>query len=150
MITENQNGKPNRMELFEVLESIQEAKNKAERIKMIRHYSKQSSSFNDYLRCAFDDRIQFLLPKGAPPYTPSAEGAQPSSWAKQNTKLAYLITGGRGEDMLPVKRESIFIGILEAVHPSDAVVLTDMTSKKCPHPAIKKALIEEAVPGLVM
>lgn len=149
MITENQPSNNKTIELFEILESIQGAKNKAERVKMIKHYSK-SSAFCDYLRCTFDDRIQFLLPKGAPPYTPNPEGAQPSSWARQNTKLAYLITGGKGEDMLPVKRESMFIGILESVHPEDALVLTDMTSKKCPHPAIKKELIEEAVPGLVM
>ena len=150
MITEKQTGANRRVELFQIVESIQEAKNKAERVKMIRHYSKQSSSFNDYLRCVFDDRIQFLLPEGAPPYTPSSEGAQPSTWAKQNTKLAYFITGGAGEDMLPVKRETIFIGVLESVHPADALLLTDMISKKCPYPAIKKALIEEAVPGLVM
>ena len=149
MITATQTGSNKRIELFEILESIQNAKNKAARIKMLKHYAK-SSAFCDYLRCAFDDRIQFLLPKGAPPYTPSAEGTQPSTWAKQNTKLAYFITGGTGEDMTSVKRESIFIGILEAVHPADAVILTDMISKKCPHPAIKKALIEEAVPGLVM
>ncbi len=149
MITENQPGKTKRIELFEILESIQGAKNKAERVKMIKHYSK-SSAFCDYLRCTFDDRIQFLLPKGAPPYTPSQEGTRPSTWAKQNTKLAYFITGGKGESMSPVRRESMFIGILEAVHPEDALVLTDMISKKCPHPAIKKALIEEAVPGLVM
>ena len=149
MITENQPGKTKRIELFEILESIQEAKNKKERVKMIKHYSK-SSAFCDYLRCTFDDRIQFLLPKGAPPYTPSQEGTQPSTWAKQNTKLGYLIAGGVGEDMHAAKRESIFIGMLEAVHPADALLLTDMISKKCPHPAIKKALIEEAVSGLVM
>jgi hypothetical protein len=149
MITENQPGKTKRIELFEILESIQEAKNKKERIAMLKHYAK-SSAFCDYLRCTFDDRIQFLLPKGAPPYTPSSEGAQPSTWSKQNTKLRFFIAGGAGEDMTPVKRESIFIGMLEAVHPADALVLTDMISKKCPHPAIKKALIEEAVSGLVM
>jgi hypothetical protein len=149
MITEKQTGATRRVELFEMLEDIQAAKNKKTRIDMIKHYARMSA-FCDYLRCTFDDRIQFLLPKGAPPYTPNPEGAQPSTWARQNTKLAYLITGGRGEDLTPVKRESMFIGMLESVHPQDALLLTDMISKKCPHPAIKKALIEEAVPGLVM
>jgi len=149
MITENQPAMNKRIELFEILEDIQDAKNKKQRVAMIKHYA-QLSAFCDYLRCTFDDRIQFLLPKGAPPYTPSSEGAQPSTWSKQNTKLTYFITGGAGEDLTSVKRESIFIGILEAVHPADALILTDMISKKCPHPAIKKVLIEEAVPGLVM
>jgi len=149
MITEQQTGATHKVELFEILEEIQAAKNKKERLAMIKHYARMSA-FCDYLRCTFDDRIQFLLPQGAPPYTPSSEGAQPSSWARQNTKLAYFITGGQGESMSPVKRESMYIGMLEAIHPQDALVLTDMISKKCPHPAIKKALIEEAVPGLVM
>ena len=149
MITENQPGKNKRIELFEILDSIQEAKNKKERVAMVKHYAK-SSAFCDYLRCTFDDRIQFLLPKGVPPYTPNSEGTQPSSWSKQNTKLRFLTAGGVGEDMHAAKRETIFIGMLEAVHPADAIVLTNMISKKCSQPAIKKALIEEAVPGLVM
>ena len=47
-----------------------------------------------------------------------------------------------------MKRESIFIGLLEGIHPADAEVVLDMIAKKPPK-GITKKLAEEAFSGLL-
>lgn len=149
MITELQ-GTTRTLQLYEILNLIGSKKNKKERVELVRQFGERHSSFTDYLRCVFDDKIQFLLPEGKPPYTPAQEIAVPSSWHKQHLQLAYLVKGGKGGNMLPIKRERIFIGILESVHPDDAEVLVDMINKKTTCKGLTKAVVKEAIPNLIM
>jgi hypothetical protein len=130
MITELQQGKKTRLELYEILESIEKcADNKLD---LIREFANKHASFSDYLRCTFDDRITFLLPDGRPPFDPAEEQAYPSTWHKQNSKLKYIVKGLNADNVNPLRRETIFIGILESVHPLDAEILVDMINKKAP------------------
>jgi len=137
--------------LHEMLEYINKAKNKKERIALIQEYSNSSVPFTDYIRCVFDDRVKFLLPEGAPPYKPADEDMC-SSWSKEHLLLRELVQ----VENLPyakieqTKRENVFIGMLERLDPKESVIIAEMTSKRCPFPTIKKSLIEEAMPGLVM
>lgn len=149
MITELQ-GTTRTLQLYEILNLIGSKKTKKERVELVKSFGERHTSFTDYLRCVFDDTIQFLLPEGKPPYTPAQEIAVPSSWHKQHMQLAYLVKGGKGNDMLPIKRERIFIGILESVHPDDAEVLVDMINKKTTCKGLTKAVVKEAIPNLIM
>lgn len=147
MITEIQQGKKSRLELHEMLESIEMAQ-PAKRVDLIKEFG-QHSSFCDYLRCVFDPKIQFLLPTGRPPYTECEEGSQPSSWHQQNTKLQYFVKGLKGEKMNELRRETMFIGILESVHPADAEILVDMISKKPSYASLTVENVKEALPHLI-
>lgn len=146
MITEIQQGKKSRLELHEMLESIEKAE-PAKRVDLIREFG-QHSAFCDYLRCVFDPRIQFLLPGGTPPYTACEEGTQPSSWHQQNTKLQYFVKGLKGEKMNALRRETMFIGILESVSPADAEILVDMISKNS-DASFTVEDVKEALPHLI-
>ena len=148
MITELQQGKKSRLELYEIVELIEKS-DESKRVELIREYSKMYSSFSDYLRCLFDDRIQLLLPEGRPPFTPAEEDKFPSSWHKQNVKLKYFVKGLKAEHMHPLKRETMFIGVLESVHPADAELLCDMLSKTPPK-GLSVETVKEAVPNLIM
>lgn len=149
MITEQQ-GTNRTLQLYEILNLISSKKNKKERVEAVQSFGARYSSFTDYLRCVFDDRVQFLLPEGSPPYTPAIESAVPSTWHKQHMQLAYLVKGGTGPDMIPMKREMIFINILESVHPQDAEVLVDMINKKTKCKGLTKTVVKEAIPNLIM
>lgn len=133
------------LELYEIVESVQKTKSRNEKIEILRQNSK--SYFTDYLRCIFDSNIVFLLPDGKPPYEPCKEESIPSSWRRQNVKLQYIVKGLKGDKLMALKRENIFIGILESVHPKDSALLVDMINKKAPKSLTEK-LVKEAFPNL--
>jgi hypothetical protein len=134
--------------IYEVLELVEKATKKEEKIQILK--SNESWALKDVLRATYDDSIQFLLPSGAPPYTASQEGSIPSTLLKQNTQFKFFVKGGAGEKMLPIKRERIFINILEAVHPKDAELLVKMINKESLGKTITKKLVQEAFPGLII
>lgn len=144
MITENEPVRT--LELYEVIALFEKQKSKPKRIKVLQEH--KSSSLKDYLQCLFDDRVQFLLPAGKPPYTPAPEESIPSSWRKRNVDLQYIVKGLAGERLLPIKRESIFIGILETIHPMDAELIVKMINKTPPITSLTKEIVAEAFPEI--
>lgn len=145
MITENMPKR--RLELYEVLELVAKTKSRIEKIKILQQHD--SAPLRDYMRCVFDDRIVFNLPEGTPPFTANKEESVPSTWHKQNVKLQYFVKGLKGDGMSPIKREKLFIGVLESVHPKDADVLVGMINKKPTTKGLTKKLVQEAFPNLV-
>ena len=145
MITEDQKG-TRRPELFEMINEIDKANSKQERVKLIKEFS-QFMAFKDWLRCLFDDRIQFLLPEGRPPFTPAGE-SPPSSWHKQHLDLKYYVKGIGDNALNQLKREMRFIGLLESIHPEDAILVVDAINKKH-RTSLSKELVQESLPGLV-
>ena len=145
MITEQQKG-GRRPELHEMVKEIDNADSESERVKLVKEFS-QYMCFQDWLRCLFDDRIQFLLPEGRPPFTPAGE-SYPSSWHRHHLDLKYFVKG-IGDNMLnQLKREMKFIGILESIHPEDALLVSDAMDKRH-RTSLSKELINKALPGLV-
>ena len=145
MITEQQQG-GRTPELYEMINEIDKADTKDQRVKLVKEYSKYMC-FQDWLRCLFDDRIEFLLPEGKPPYTPSNE-APPSSWHKAHLDIKYFVKGVGDNVMGQLKREMKFIHILESIHPEDATLVCDAFDKRN-KTSLTKELIEEALPNLV-
>ena len=47
------------------------------------------------------------------------------------------------------KRERLFIGILESIHPQDAELVLKMVEKKMPAKGLTRKIVEEAFPGLL-
>ena len=146
MITEEQQGKKSRPELYEMLQNIANAKSRKEKIDLVKSYVDTYQSFADYLRCVFDPRINFLLPESRPPFDLANEEHVPSTWHKQHMKLKYFVKGG--PEMHPLKRETMFIGLLESVHPQDAEILVTMLAKKTNCKGLTEKLAKEAAPQL--
>jgi len=134
---------------FEILEKISTAKTKAQKIKLLQEQN-DNWALKDLLRGTFDDAVQWLLPQGKVPYEPAAPESHPSNWTQHNKKLAYFVKGGQGERMSVVKREKMFLDILETVHPRDAELLAGMINKKLPIKGVTKKLVQEAFPGLIL
>jgi hypothetical protein len=147
MITENQ--KPIDPELFELLYQIDQANDTEKVVELVEKYGKKYSYFTDYLRCAFDDTIEFLLPEGRPPYTPAHEAGAPTTWRKRHLDLGYFVKGMKADAMNPVKRETMFIGLLESIHPEDALHVSNLLSKKVEVSGLTKEVVQEALPGLL-
>ena len=145
MITEQQQGEY-RPELYEIIEEIEKTK---DIISTLKQYGNKYSSFTDYLRCVFDKKIQFLLPDGNPPYTPAHPASVPSTWHKKHMDLKYFVKIGVTDDMSQVKREHLFIQLLESIHPEDAVIVCKMVEKKTTTKKLTKKAVMEAFPNLI-
>lgn len=140
----------NSLHVFEILEKASKLKSRDERIEMLRQH--KIMPVLDVLRGTFDNTIQWNLPDGTPPYTPNAEGAPPpSSLLRQHINFKYFVKGLRESSSLPaVKRERMFIDLLESVSPQDASVVVSMINKKSPYRGITKKLVQDAFPDLIV
>lgn len=130
----------------EVFRKMRSAKTKAEKIKILKE--NESWALKDIIRGSLDSTIVWNLPAGDPPYTASKEESTPATILRENKKFAYLVKGGQGDKLPAFKRENIFIGILEGIHPQDAAIVVDMINKRPPKP-ITRPIVNEAFPGLL-
>jgi len=136
------------MKVFEVLDKASKARTKSDTIKVLK--DNETWALKDVIRASLDKSITFNLPSGAPPYTECEAHNHPSDLQRRNVDFKYIVKGGAGDRMPPYKRESIFISILESVHPEDAKVVINMINKKWPYKSgISKPVIDEAFPGLI-
>jgi hypothetical protein len=135
-------------EVYEILAEFRKATNKAGRKEVLLKYS-NVAAFKDVLRGTFDDSLQFLLPEGAPPYTPNIPESVPSTLLKQHKQFGYFVKGGPGAKLPSYKREKMFINLLESVHPEDAEIVISMVSKTSPVKFLTKKLVQEAFPNLI-
>ena len=132
--------------VFEVFEEITKTKTKGDKIKVLKQ--NESWALKDIIRGSMDSTIKWNLPTGAPPYTAALEESHPANLLKENTKFKYFVKGGPGDNMPAFKRESIFIGILEGVHPQDAELVISMINKEKPK-GLTRPMVKEAFPGLL-
>lgn len=82
---------------------------------------KDSAALRILFEYSFDPAKKFDLPDGEPPYKPDAApiGMSPAN-IYQELKKFYVFCR---KDLTPVRRETLFIQLLENVHPSEAKLL---------------------------
>lgn len=138
-----------RLEVFEILDKVVNAKEDKERVAILKQYS-EVMYLRDVLQGTFDSAIQWNLPAGTPPYTPNEERSTPSSLARHHRKFKYFVKGLRDSERLDkIKRERMFIEILEAVHHQDAAILVSMINKTSPVDVLTVKIVKEAMPDLI-
>ena len=128
-----------------VMEDFTKAKSKAEKIAVLR--SNESWALKDILKGSLDPKVKWHLPEGAPPYQPSSHSEPMASIFRENTKFRYFVKNNN-INISQIKREQIFIGILEAVHPKDAELVISMINKKPPVKGLTFKIAQEAFPDL--
>ena len=81
---------------------------------------KDNYAIKAVLQYGFDKTLKLLLPEGSPPYKADSAplGMSPANFYQQVKKL-YVFTRA---DLNPVRREQLFIQLLEGLHPTEAEV----------------------------
>ena len=133
--------------IYEILEAAGKARSKAEKIKILKDHD--SWALRDVLRATYDLKVEFLIPDGEPPYTPNRPESVPTNLLRKNVDFKYIVKGGIREDMPSFKREKIYIGLLESIHPEDAKVVINMVNRKKPGHGITEKVVKEAFPSLI-
>ena len=132
--------------VYEVIEEAAKKRPKAQKVKGLQ--DNESWALKDILRGSYDSTIQWNLPGGNPPYTPAEPQSHPSNLLRENKQFAYFVKGGKGDKLPAFKRENIFIGLIEGVHPRDAELVIAMINKEKPA-GLSRPIVEEAFPGLL-
>ena len=135
-----------RVGLAEFLDKVSKLKKKEEKIEALR--MNDSFQIRTILQGAFDPRVKWLLPEGIPPYTPNQLKDQENVLIHDCRKLIYFVEGG-APNLKPIRRETMFIELLESVAPQDAQLLCAIKDKKFPYKGITVDLVREAFPDLL-
>ena len=133
--------------MHEVLQKVSNAKTKAEKIKLLREYNTQA--LRSLLIINFDTSVISMLPDGDVPFkqNDAPEGTQHTKLEKEARLLHHFFKGG--SNISQVKRETMFIQMLEGLHKDEANVLVLAKDKKLGKRwKITKQCVEEAFPQI--
>jgi hypothetical protein len=132
-----------------ILKEASEIRGRKNKIEFLRSHHPNKLMLT-LLQYAFDPNIEFDLPPGDPPYTPCDFVDQDTRLYQEGRKLYMFIkSDGHASNIHPLKKETIFIQILESVDPEDAKLLVAVKDKKIPYKGITEKLIREAFPNLL-
>jgi len=115
------------------------------RVFLLQH---DSPALQTILKCVYDPNIKFLLPKGKAPYKPTEFDRQEGRLYSEIRKM-YLFVEGGNPNLTQIKREQIFVDLLESIDRQDAELLVAVKDKKLPYKNITRNLVEKTYPGLI-
>ena len=136
-----------KLAVFEILDKVSKLKTDQEKIIALQMHT--CPALLTVLQGAFDDRIKWALPEGSPPYKPN-EAPETHNVLHAEIRKMYLFIEGGNPGLKQLRREALFIELLESVHPNDAKILLSIKEKKAPVKGITKNIVQQAFPGLCM
>ena len=133
------------LSIAEILKLVNDATSRQARVDLLKFYN--CKPLRSILKGTFDPKIEFALPKTRPPFRAddAPEGITPSTLYRETRKFQYLTVNSNVNQM---KREQIFINILESVHATEAELVLQMIEKKSQINGLTPRLVLEAIPGL--
>lgn len=138
-----------RKTFYEIFEEVEKCKTKKDRIAKLQSYS--GAPLKQVLGYTYDPNVKWLLPEGNPPYKPAGADVEADGRLVSELRKLYLFVEGPTDtqkNLKQIRREQLFIELLESVDPGDAKVLLGMKDKKLPFKSITKKLVAEAFPNL--
>ena len=145
MATRNMDNSNPRLLISEVLRKVSNAKTKKEKIEILHKHNSQA--LRSILIWNFDESVISMLPEGDVPYTPNdAPVGTDHTRLEQEYKGLYRFVKG-GADKLPsLKRESLFVQLLEGLSAEEAELICLVKDKKLSskYKRITKAVVQEA------
>lgn len=139
-----------RILVSEVLDQVAKAESRKDKIEILRKHN--SLELRDVLKGAFDETIEFILPKGKPDIDENEKKKYDKTHLVHETKkFRYFVKGGPGEQVNALRREKMFIDILYRVDSREADLICLMKDKGLEgvYKGLNKKLVSEAFPGLI-
>jgi hypothetical protein len=144
-----QTAKNNQIKLpHEVFDLVNAAPDVNSRVAILQEYS--TFGIKTLLQINFKSNLKFDLPSGTPPYNQDkgAPGIQTRHFEKVIYDLKNLVVGST---VSRIKKEKLFITILETLHPRDSEILIaakDKTLVKM-YSSLTEATVRKAFPNLL-
>jgi len=131
--------------MHEFLDKVSKLRKRNDKVGALKH--NDSFPLRTVLQAAFDPRVVFELPEGEVPFKPNELPDQEGVFLHEVRKLVYFVQGPYS-GMNSIKRERMFIDLLEVVDKNDAKMLVDLKDKKFPY-KIDESMVREAFPDLL-
>ena len=135
-----------KLEVFEIFEKFAKQKTRKEKIQYLK--DNDIPAVRDVCRGIYDERLEFIIPKGKPPYKPNRPESVPSSLTRKHRDFGNFVKGAISARQKQFRIEKKYIQMLESIHAEDAVIVIDMVQRKAPKGLTKK-IVEEAFPKLL-
>ena len=114
--------------ISEIFTKINNAKDKPKKIEVLRQYD--TPGMRMVLKGAFDPKIIWDLPPGTPPYIENeAPAGTEHTYLEIEAKRLYNFAKGGNDTINKIRKETLFIQMLEGLHASEAKVLIDVKNK---------------------
>ena len=133
----------------EVLELVSKQRTKAKKIEILKEY--ESDALKSILIWNFDQTVISLIPEGAVPYTKNEVpiGTDHTSLRREWKNLYHFVKGGN-DKISGIRRETMFIQMLEGLHPEEAEIICLVKDKILEDKySITYDIVQKAYPDIV-
>jgi hypothetical protein len=112
----------------EILDKVSKLKTKQQKVTYLQKYN--TDALRQVLKSSFDPKVKWALPFGEVPYiaNDAPEGTEHNVLSYESRKLHHFIEGGNPQ-LSQNKRETMFVQMLEGLHPDEADVLVAAKDK---------------------
>ena len=135
--------------MTEILEVVHKQRSKAKKVEVLRHY--RDDALTALLIWNFDPSVTSALPDGPVPYKPNdvPEGTDHTSLRREWKNLYHFIKGGN-DGLNGLRRESMFVQMLEGLHPREADLVCLVKDKRLTDVyKVTLEMVKEAYPDIV-
>ena len=115
--------------IFEILDLVSAQRSNAKKVEILQEY--RDPSLVSILIWNFDDTVISVIPEGEVPYNPNEVpvGTDHTSLRREYKNLYHFVQGGN-TSLSTIRRETMFIQMLEGLHPREAEILCLIKDKK--------------------
>ena len=108
--------------IHEVLELVDKQRTKAKKIEILEEYS--TDALKSILIWNFDQTVVSMIPEGTVPYNKNEVpvGTDHTSLRREWRNLYHFVKGGN-DSLSSMRRETMFIQMLEGLHPEEAEII---------------------------
>ena len=134
--------------IHEILELVSQQKTAVKKIEVLQEY--RTEALTAVLIWNFDNSVVSLVPEGDVPYEKNdvPVGTDHTSLRKEWKNLYHFVQGGNAT-LSTMRRESMFIQMLEGLHPSEAEIICLVKDKRLNSKyKMTKSIVEKAFPDI--
>ena len=132
----------------EILELVDQQKTDAKKVAVLKEY--ECDILKSLFIWNFDESVISLLPPGSVPYKANENplGTDHSSLRREQRNLYMFVKGGN-DALSTIRRETIFIQMLEGLHPKEADIVIAVKDKNLEDMYdVSFEVVEEAYPDI--
>ena len=134
--------------IHEVLELASKQRSKAKKVEILKQY--EDPSLKAIFIWNFDPSVISAVPEGPVPYKENEVpvGTDHTSLRREYKNLYHFIKGGN-DGLSSLRRETMFIQLLEGLHPNEAEIICLIKDKQLQSKYnIKEDVVKEAYPDI--
>ena len=115
--------------VHEILEHVSKQRSRVAKVEALKEH--RNPALVSILIWNFDDTVISLIPEGPVPFKPNdvPEGTDHTSLRRESKNLYHFVKGGN-DTLNAIRRETMFIQMLEGLHPKEAEIIILTKDKK--------------------